>query len=117
MSTKSDSVPSKDARSPPATSKETDIKQNEVIKADPGSSSTKCIDGFPKEPPSADEKAKLTASRSMFDDVDGKNATKGDVEIVDMTFEGIAEIDGVPHFICQGECDDFKLELQVTKLD
>lgn len=31
----------------------------------------------------------------MFEDVDGP-------EVVDLTYEGIAEIDGVDHFVCEG---------------
>ncbi|KAH8684293.1 hypothetical protein BGZ60DRAFT_523515 [Tricladium varicosporioides] len=37
-------------------------------------------------------------AEGMFDDVDG-------AEVVDLTYEGIAEIDGVDHFVCE----DFKI--------
>lgn len=115
MSTKSDSeILSKDATSPPTTLKESDTRENGAVIADQGSSSTNRKNDLKKEE-LASEKANLTASRSMFEDVDGKNGSAGDVEMVDLSFEGIAEIDGVPHFVCQGECDDFDIEMQVTK--
>lgn len=38
-------------------------------------------------------------AEDMFDDVDG-------AEVVDLTYEGIAEIDGVDHFVCEGQLPD-----------
>lgn len=92
MSTKTGSAsPPKAATSSPTMSKEmvtSTHRKNDLKKDKP-----------------ACEKAKTATSKSMFDDVDGKNGTGGDVEMVDTTFEGIAEIDGLQHFVCQGKCD------------
>jgi len=39
----------------------------------------------------------VAVGENMFDEVDGP-------EFVDLTYQGIAEVDGVEHFVCESKC-------------
>ena len=71
------------------------ISNGESSKSKPNTQIKKEPKGGPIDltgtPDAGDEEAEM-----MFGDVDGTE------EIVDLTYEGIAEIDGVDHFVCEG---------------
>lgn len=99
----------KEPKSEERDSEETKPKAEPYIKEDPDAPqfvSAHSLGRRPRVKPEPQEQATAfidlslpEAGDDMFEDVDGE-------EVVDLTYEGIAHVNGVRHFVCEGQWDN-----------